>query len=99
MLLPAVLVAAIRAQSSDLFQILAIVAGLVALLANGALLAVFRDLTVVQYTQVAAIAVAPLLGLLMLQVQAPPVRPVGRWMYAFYPLHLLVLSSLAIAWS
>ncbi|ONN17528.1 hypothetical protein B0B35_30005 [Pseudomonas aeruginosa] len=52
-----------------------------------------------QYTQVAAIAVAPLLGLLMLQVQAPGVRPVGRWMYAFYPLHLLVLSSLAIAWS
>ena len=98
-LLPAVLVAAIRAQSSDLFQVLAIAAGLVALLANGALLAVFRDLTLVQYTQVAAIAVAPLLGLLMLQVQAPGVRPVGRWMYAFYPLHLLVLSSLAIAWS
>ena len=70
-----------------------------ALLANGALLAVFRDLSPVQYSQVAAIAVAPLLGLLMLQVQAPPVRPVGRWMYAFYPLHLLGLSSLAIAWS
>ena len=98
-LLPAVLVAAIRAQSSDLFQVLAIAAGLVALLANGALLAVFRDLTAVQYTQVAAIAGAPLLGLLMLQVQAPAVRPVGRWMYPFYPLHLLVLSSLAIAWS
>ncbi|SUD58015.1 TraX family protein [Ectopseudomonas oleovorans] len=98
-LLPAVMVTAIRAQSSDLFQVLAIVAGVVALLANGALLAVFRELTPVQYSQVAAIAVAPLLGLLMLQIQAPPVRPVGRWMYAFYPLHLLVLISLAIAWS
>lgn len=96
-LLPAVLVVAIRVR--DLFQVLAIGAGVVALLANGALLAVFRDLSPVQYSQVAAIAVAPLLGLLMLQVQAPPVRPVGRWMYAFYPLHLLVLSSLAIAWS
>jgi len=98
-LLPAVLVVAINVRDSDLFQVLAIVAGVVALLANGALLAVFRDLTAVQYSQVAAIAVAPLLGLLMLQVQAPPVRPVGRWMYAFYPLHLLVLSSLAIAWT
>jgi len=98
-LLPAVLVVAIRSQGSDLFQVLAIGAGLVALLANGALLAVFRDLSPVQYSQVAAIAVAPLLGLLMLQVQASPVRPVGRWMYAFYSLHLLVLSSLAIAWS
>lgn len=98
-LLPAVLVTAIRVRSSDLFQVLAIVAGVVALLANGALLAVFRDLTAVQYSQVAAIAVAPLLGLLMLQIQAPPVRPVGRWMYPFYALHLLVLSSLAIAWS
>lgn len=98
-LLPAVLVTAIRSQSSDLFQVLAIVAAVVALLANGALLAVFRDLTAVQYSQVAAIAVAPLLGLLILQVQATAVRPVGRWMYAFYPLHLLVLSSLAIAWS
>ncbi len=98
-LLPAVLVTAIRVRSSDLFQVLAIVAGVVALLANGALLAVFRDLTAVQYSQVAAIAVAPLLGLLMLRIQAPPVRPVGRWMYPFYALHLLVLSSLAIAWS
>ncbi len=97
-LLPAVLVTAIRAQSSELFQVLAIAAGVVALLANGALLAVFRDLSPAQYSQVAAIAVAPLLGLLMLQIQAPPVRPVGRWMYAFYPLHLLVLSSLAITW-
>lgn len=97
-ILPAVLVAAIRAQSSDLFQVLAIAAGLVALLANGALLAVFRDLSPVQYSQVAAIAVAPLLGLLMLQVQAPAVRPVGRWMYPFYALHLLALSSLAISW-
>lgn len=98
-LLPAVLVVAINVRDSDLFQVLAIVAGLVALLANGALLAVFRDLTAVQYSQVAAIAIAPLLGLLMLQVHVPPVRPVGRWMYAFYPLHLLVLSSLAIVWS
>ncbi len=98
-LLPAVLVVAINVRDSDLFQVLAIVAGVVALLASGALLAVFRDLSPVQYSQVAAIAVAPLLGLLMLQVQAPAVRPVGRWMYPFYALHLLVLSSLAIAWS
>ncbi len=98
-LLPAVLVVAIRSQGSDFFQVLAIAAGVVALLANGALLAVFLDLSPVQYSQVAAIAVAPMLGLLMLQVQAPPVRPVGRWMYPFYALHLLVLNSLAIAWS
>lgn len=98
-LLPAVLVMAMRVRDSELFQVMAIVSGMVALLANGALLAVFRDLSPVQYCQIAAIAVAPLLGLLMLQVQAPPVRPVGRWMYPFYALHLLVLSSLAIAWS
>lgn len=97
-LLPAVLVVAMRVRDSELFQVMAIVSGMGALLANGALLAVLRDLTPVQYSQVAAIAVAPLLGLLVLQVKAPPVRPVGRWMYAFYPLHLLVLSSLAIAW-
>lgn len=98
-LLPAVLVVAMRVRDSELFQVMAIVSGIVALLANGALLAVLRDLTPVQYSQVAAIAVAPLLGLLVLQVKAPPVRPVGRWMYAFYPLHLLILSSLAIVWS
>ena len=97
-LLPAVLVVAMRVRDSELFQVMAIVSGMVALLANAALLAVLRDLTPVQYSHVAAIAVAPLLGLLVLQVKAPPVRPVGRWMYAFYPLHLLVLSSLAIAW-
>lgn len=97
-LLPAVLLIAMRAQSSDLFQVLAICAGFVALLANGALLAVFRDLSPVQYSQVAAIAVAPLLALLTFKVRAPRVRPVGRWMYAFYPLHLLVLNSLASFW-
>lgn len=98
-LLPAVLVMAMRVRDSELFQVMAIVSGIVALLANGALMAVLRDLTPVQYSQVAAIAVSPLLGLLILQVQAPAVRPVSRWMYAFYPLHLLALSSLAIALS
>lgn len=97
-LLPALLVVAMRTKSAEVFQVMAIAAGFVTLIANGALMALFRDLPPVPNMQIAAIIVAPLLGLLMLQVQAPRVLPVGRWMYAFYPLHLLVLSSLAIAW-
>ena len=87
-LLSDVLVTAIRAQSSDLFQVLVIAAGVVALLA------VFRDLTAVQYTQVASIAV----GLLMRQVQAPRGSPAAcrlhRSEITFFPDGLLLLGAI-----
>ena len=87
-LLSDVLVTAIRAQSSDLFQVLVIAAGVVALLA------VFRDLTAVQYTQVASIAV----GLLMRQVQAPRGSPAAcrlhRSEITFFPDGLLLLCAI-----
>ncbi len=73
---------------SDLFQVLVIAVGVVALLA------VFRDLTAVQCTQVAAIAV----GLLMRQVQAPRGSPAAcrlhRSEITFFPYGLLLLCSI-----
>ena len=59
-----------------------------------ALLAVFRDLTAVQYTQVASIAV----GLLMRQVQAPRGSPAAcrlhRSEITFFPDGLLLLCAI-----
>ena len=73
---------------SDLFQVLVIAVGVVALLA------VFRDLTAVQYTQVASIAV----GLLMRQVQAPRGSPAAcrlhRSEITFFPDGLLLLCAI-----
>ncbi|WP_271412286.1 TraX family protein [Pseudomonas sp. Q1-7] len=47
---------------------------------------------------IAVAALAPLLGLMLLQLQIRPLRQVGTWMYPLYPTHLLLLGSVSVAW-
>lgn len=98
-LLPAALLAAIQARSTDIRIVTWSVAALLAVLANtGAGILLLPDLPARALAGISAAALAPLLGLTLMQARVRPLFAVGTWMYPIYPIHLLLLSSLSLAW-
>ncbi|UUY09013.1 conjugal transfer protein TraX [Pseudomonas sp. J452] len=98
-LLPAVLLLAIQARSEAAVSATWPLAALLAVLANtGSGLLLWTDLPVTAQTGIATAALAPILGLALLQIRLRLVWPVGTWMYPIYPGHLLLLGLLPLAW-
>jgi hypothetical protein len=99
-LLPAVLLAALQTRVIDTRIITWSLATLIAVLANtGAGILLLPDLQARALASICAAALAPLLGLALLQVRVQSIRPVGTWMYPIYPTHMLLLSSLSLTWA
>lgn len=97
-LLPAALLTALHAREREAKIATWSLAALVAAVANaGASVLIFGDLPSAAQAGISAAALAPLLGLYLLQARIREVIPVGTWMYPVYPIHLLLLSSLSIA--
>ena len=67
-------------------------------LAAGAGILLLPDLPAKALAGISVAALAPLLGLALLQARVRSIKPVGKWMYPIYPIHLLLLSSLSLAW-
>lgn len=99
-LLPAVLLAALQTRVIDTRIITWSLAALIAVLANtGAGILLLPDLQARALASICAAALAPLLGLALLQVRVQSIMPVGTWMYPIYPTHMLLLSSLSLTWA
>lgn len=99
-LLPAVLLIALHARELETKIVAWSLASLVAAVANaGANVLILGDLPPAAQAGISAAALAPLFGLFLLQARIRTVTPVGVWMYPVYPIHLLLLSSLSIAWT
>ncbi|HEJ1237152.1 TraX family protein [Pseudomonas aeruginosa] len=99
-LLPAALLTALHARELETKIVTWPLAALVAAVANaGANVLILGDLPPAAQAGISAAALAPLFGLLLMQAHIRTVTPVGVWMYPVYPIHLLLLSSLSIAWS
>ncbi|MFU3684656.1 TraX family protein [Pseudomonas aeruginosa] len=99
-LLPVVLLAALQAREFETRIAIWSLAALVAAVANAsASVLLLRDLPPAAQAGISAAALAPLFGLALLQARVRTVTPVGTWMYPVYPIHLLLLSSLSIAWA
>lgn len=90
-MLPAVLVMALRAKDFESLVLSASLAGALALAANSTVWN-FVYLSQLQPGTIALMvmaAAAPVIGLVVLRSPAPArTRPVGQWMYLFYPMHL-----------
>ncbi|AEA82547.1 TraX family protein [Stutzerimonas stutzeri DSM 4166] len=99
-LLPAVLLAALQARVIETRIVTWSTAALIAVLANtGAGIMLLPDLPARALASISAAALAPLLGLALLQFRLRSIRPVGTWMYPIYPIHMLLLNSLSITWA
>ncbi|WP_449106297.1 TraX family protein [Pseudomonas mohnii] len=99
-LLPVALMFALKAQGLESRIAGWSLAALLAVLANGGLqILLLSDQQFSDQTVIAVAAIAPQLGLLLLQVRVRPLRPVGSWLYPLYPIHLMILKSLSIAWT
>ncbi|WP_312513198.1 TraX family protein [Stutzerimonas nitrititolerans] len=98
-LLPAALLAALQARVIETRIVTWSAAALLAVLANtGAGILLLPDLPAKALAGISVAALAPLLGLALLQARVRSIKPVGKWMYPIYPIHLLLLSSLSLAW-
>lgn len=98
-LLPAALLAALQARVIETRIVTWSAASLLAVLANtGAGILLLPDMPAKALAGISVAALAPLLGLALLQARVRSIKPVGKWMYPIYPLHLLLLSSLSLAW-
>lgn len=99
-LLPAILLAALQARVIETRIVTWSTAALIAVLANtGAGIMLLPDLPARALASISAAALAPLLGLALLQFRLRSIRPVGTWMYPIYPIHMLLLNSLSITWA
>lgn len=99
-LLPVGLLAALQARELETRIATWSLAALIAAVANaGAGVLILRDLPPAAQVGISAAALAPLLGLALLHVRIRSIKPVSTWMYPIYPIHLLLLSSLSIAWA
>ncbi len=99
-LLPAALLAALQARVIETRIVTWSTAALIAVLANtGAGIMLLPDLPARALASISAAALAPLLGLALLQFRLRSIRPVGTWMYPIYPIHMLLLNSLSITWA
>ncbi|SDS09759.1 TraX protein [Pseudomonas asplenii] len=99
-LLPVALMFALKAQGLESKIASWSMAALLAVLANGGLqILLLSDQQLSDQTVIAVAAIAPPLGLLLLQVRVRPLRPVGSWLYPLYPIHLMILKSLSTAWT
>lgn len=98
-LLPAVLLTALHTRELETRVATWSLAALITAIANaGAGILIMSDLPARAQAGICAAALAPLLGLALLQVRVQSIRPVGSWMYPLYPIHMLLLSSLSLAW-
>ncbi|HEY1028638.1 MAG TPA: TraX family protein [Pseudomonas sp.] len=99
-LLPAALLTALHARELETKIVTWSLTALVAAVANaGANVLILGDLPPAAQAGISAAALSPLFGLFLLQARIRTVTPVGVWMYPVYPIHLLLLSSLSIAWT
>ena len=97
-LLPAALITALQARELSIKIASWSLSALLAAIANvGGSILLWPDLPAIDHAVIAAAALAPALGLTLLQVQVRPLHSVGSWLYPVYPIHLLLLSSLSIA--
>lgn len=97
-LLPAALISALRAGKLEIKVASWSLCALLAAIANvGGSILLLPNLPAIDCAVIAAAALAPVLGLTLLQIQVRPLRPVGNWLYPVYPIHLLLLSSMSIA--
>ncbi|MGY8829200.1 MAG: TraX family protein [Pseudomonadales bacterium] len=98
-LLPVALLAALQVRELETRIATWSLAALITAIANaGAGILIMSDLPAKAQAGICAAALAPLLGLALLQFSIQSIRPVGTWMYPIYPIHLLLLSSLSLAW-
>ncbi|AYW42623.1 TPA: TraX family protein [Pseudomonas aeruginosa] len=98
-LLPVVLLTALHACELETRVATWSLAALITAIANaGAGILIMSDLPARAQTGICAAALAPLLGLALLQFRVRSIRPVSTWMYPLYPIHMLLLSSLSLAW-
>lgn len=99
-LLPVALMFALKAQGLESRIASWSLATLLVVLANGGLqILLLSDQQLTDQTVIAVAAIASPLGLLLLQVRVRPLPPVGSWLYPLYPIHLMILKSLSIAWT
>ncbi|MEE4127591.1 TraX family protein [Pseudomonas viridiflava] len=97
-LLPTALVIALQARKLEIKIVSWSLSALLAAIANlGSSILLLHDLPPMDHAVITAAALAPLLGLTLLQIQVRPLRSVKGWLYPLYPIHLLLLSSLSIA--
>lgn len=97
-LLPAALITALQARELSIKIASWSLSALLAAIANvGGSILLLPDLPAIDHAVIAAAALAPALGLTLLQVQVRPLHSVRSWLYPVYPIHLLLLSSLSIA--
>jgi hypothetical protein len=97
-LLPGALLFALQARRPETMVASWSIAALLAATANaGGSILLLSDLSDGDQAAIATAALAPVFGLALLRIQVRPLRPVGTWMYPLYPIHLLLLSSLSIA--
>ncbi|EIK54727.1 TraX family protein [Stutzerimonas stutzeri TS44] len=97
--LPVALLAALQAREFETQVITWSAAALLAVLANtGAGILLLPDLPARAQAGICVAALAPLAGLALLQLRVRSIWPVSTWMYPVYPIHLLLLSSLSLAW-
>lgn len=96
--LPTALVIALRARKLDIKIVSWPLSALLAAIANvGSSIFLLHDLPSMDHAVISAAALAPVLGLTLLQIQVRPLRSVKAWLYPIYPIHLLLLSSLSVA--
>ena len=97
-LLPAVLVRTLKASNADTKNIWAFLSCLFAILANTKLIVLFQfsQLALSSQCKLTIAGLSPLLGLYLLSKRdlLRPVPVVGSWLYAVYPLHLLLLACI-----
>ena len=97
-LLPTALVIALQARELEIKIVGWSLSALLAAIANvGSSILLLPDLSTMDHAVITAAALAPAIGLTLLQIQVRPLRSVGNWLYPVYPIHLLLLSSLSIA--
>lgn len=98
-LLPVVLLTALQARELETRVATWSLAALISAIANaGAGILIMSDLPAKAQAGICAAALAPLLGLALLHFRVRSIRPVSTWMYPLYPIHMLLLSSLSLAW-
>ena len=97
-LLPTALVIALQARKLEIKIVSWSLSALLAAIANvGSSILLLPDLPTMDHAVITAAALAPAIGLALLQIQVRPLQPVEKWLYPAYPIHLLLLSSLSIA--
>jgi len=96
--LPAALIIALQTRELEIKIVSWSLSALLAAIANvGSSIFLLPDLPAIDHAVITAAALAPVLGLTLLQIQVRPLRSVKGWLYPVYPIHLLLLSSLSIA--